>query len=396
MRSIRAQSFEAHHMHSLLENSLEERPKSTHGNAYFQTEKPFNRSISEKMAPKGRMSISENTYFNTSINERANINGPNGISYSNNSRRPTLRNNFIDPGSRKNTASTTLSLPPVKKKPPSKNINYNRSNSARFSISTGCKSAKSDAGRHSSVGSELGSDDVDSSSEVLSPTMVLRPKTAWESFEEHVKQVNDSSLLLHFNQNAAKFKSSDAFQRVMDDVRPKKEEMSVKARRRTTCSILAGGDDESLNEYILKNKKNNRSNSQRLVGLRGWNILRMKVEEMKMQNRQSQTSFTWNFLRHTISQMTDMERAREKLYAKYIYHEEYWADGLKHIPEHLTRKLAKPELKETVEQPEKEKKVDFTDNIHGRKSWSATSKTSPRNPKLRRRKINNSLKEKWL
>ena len=51
----------------------------------------------------------------------------------------------------------------------------------------------------------------------------------------------------------------------------------------------------------------------------------------------------WNFLRHTIKQMTDMERARQELYEKYIDNPDDWIKGLRNAPEYLVRRLQRAE-----------------------------------------------------
>ncbi len=88
---------------------------------------------------------------------------------------------------------------------------------------------------------------------------------------------------------------------------------------------------------------------------RAWGLVRRHIEDVRVEKRKAAGSINWDFLRQTISAMSDMERARQDLYDKYLYKRNWWTEGLSQCPEHLRRKIieeTKPaEVEATVLSP---------------------------------------------
>ena len=207
--------------------------------------------------------------------------------------------------------------------------------------------------RHGSVsGDDIGLEDSVSFSNLESP----RPMSAWDEFENHIRQVNDTSLLMEFDEKTLDFKCSDTFKRIMNEIGPKKvkkieKRMSTStlySRRRS--SAIDETDEKDMNEeaddedyddadddsFISEDAEHTKR--RRHPALRAWGLMRRHIQEVRVEKRMASGSINWDFLKQTISALSDMEKARQELYEKYIYKPNWWADGLTRCPEHLIRK----------------------------------------------------------
>ena len=205
--------------------------------------------------------------------------------------------------------------------------------------------------RHGSVsGDDIGLEDSVSFSNLESP----RSMSAWDEFENHIKQVNDTPLLMEFDEKTLDFKCSDTFKRIMNEIGPNKvkkteKRMSVSSLGRRRSTVIDEADEKDVNEeeddedyedddddfisdYLDHTKR------RRRPALRAWGLMRRHIQEVRVEKRMATGSINWDFLRQTISALSDMERARQELYEKYIYKPNWWADGLSRCPEHLIRK----------------------------------------------------------
>lgn len=199
------------------------------------------------------------------------------------------------------------------------------------------------------------------------------PITAtWDAFNDYVKQVNDTSLI-SFKSREIKLRSSDIFQRVMDGIKPK---MTAKMKLKKALQAQQLAETKQANEPVCcpeiteaetvqdeeddKEEEDEdelrRREALRRRALRGWALIRRHVSEMKMKKKGKQGALNWNMLRHAMANMSDMEKARETLYDKYIYNPHTWLAGLSLIPEHLRlcRNDPKTHLTTLLKEQEKE------------------------------------------
>ena len=173
----------------------------------------------------------------------------------------------------------------------------------------------------------LSSDSTESSR--LSVAPCVQP-SAWDAFDEHVKNINDSSDY-YTKQQKVSFRSSDTFQKTMSDLYGKSEYGKTKglAKFRTKLgtitsmtshfskaynSRMANGESEfseDLSDYETPSKRTI-ENAQR-----GWRILRRHVLDIVAQKKNSVASRNWSMLKQTVRGMSDMERTRIDLYKRY-------------------------------------------------------------------------------
>ncbi|XP_005105120.1 uncharacterized serine-rich protein C215.13 [Aplysia californica] len=160
-------------------------------------------------------------------------------------------------------------------------------------------------------------------------------RQAWAQFETHVKNIDDSTELIS-RQPRKTFHASNAFQSVMYDLYGNTE--YGKSRGFTKFSTRVGhvatfasrfiGRVKSLNAQRNEEQEDEEEYFEDEVDFqpsretvenakRGWKILRQYVQELAAEKRMSQTTLTWNMLRHTIKGLSNMERARYDLYRRY-------------------------------------------------------------------------------
>ena len=204
--------------------------------------------------------------------------------------------------------------------------------------------------RHGSVSADdIGMEDSVSFSNLVSP----RSMSAWDEFENHIRQVNDTPLLMEFDEKTLDFKCSDTFKRIMNEIGPKKvktieKRMSVSSLGRRRSTIIDEADEKDASEeeddedyeddddYFSEDS--DPTKRRRRPALRAWGLMRRHIQEVRVEKRMATGSINWDFLRQTITALSDMEKARQELYEKYIYKPNWWADGLSRCPEHLIRK----------------------------------------------------------
>ena len=175
-----------------------------------------------------------------------------------------------------------------------------------------------------------------------------QPLSAWDEFETHIRQVNDSALLMEFDEKSLDFKCSDAFKRIMTELGPKKIKKvekrlsypAIDCRNNGVFDEADENDESEEEEDDLGDVpgENDHENRRRRRASRAWGLIRRHIQEIRVERRMAAGSINWDFLRQTISALSDMERARQELYEKYIYKPNWWADGLTKCPEHLVRK----------------------------------------------------------
>ena len=67
---------------------------------------------------------------------------------------------------------------------------------------------------------------------------------------------------------------------------------------------------------------------------RRWHLVRIRVREMALEKRRSQSTFNWNVLRQHFNNMTNVQQARLELYDKYIRKPDDWIKYFKNeLPE---------------------------------------------------------------
>ncbi len=173
--------------------------------------------------------------------------------------------------------------------------------------------------------------------------------SAWDAFETHLKLVNENNMLMEFENKTLDFKCSEPFKKIMNEMAPKPK---IKKPERQESESKVGvafeekeeDEDDSEEESDLDDDLEDdeaQVRRRRRRALRAWALIKRNVQEMRMERRKSAGSINWDFLRQTITALTDMEKARQELYDKYIYKPNWWADGLSQCPDHLLRKYSK-------------------------------------------------------
>ena len=71
-----------------------------------------------------------------------------------------------------------------------------------------------------------------------------------------------------------------------------------------------------------------------------WRLIKRYINEQRMKNKNQKSGMNWSFLKQTLSNMTNMEKAREEMYKKYLYNEDprEWTKGLSNVPDHIFQK----------------------------------------------------------
>ncbi|XP_041359481.1 uncharacterized protein LOC121375871 [Gigantopelta aegis] len=175
----------------------------------------------------------------------------------------------------------------------------------------------------------LSSDSTDGSRRSVS---LCVQSSAWDAFDDHVKNINDSTDY-YTKQQKVSFRSSDTFQKTMLDLYGKSDYGKSKGLSKFRAKL---GTIASLTNRFSKacNNKMNVTNgdselsedqsdyetpSKRTIenAQRGWRILRRHVQDMVAQKKNSAASLNWSMLKQTMRGMSDMEKTRIDLYKRY-------------------------------------------------------------------------------
>ena len=152
---------------------------------------------------------------------------------------------------------------------------------------------------------------------------------------------------MEFDEKTYDFKCSDVFKRIMTELGPKKTKKGDKRMSTSTVvsknnDALAEADeseedeDDEDDEFLDGETEDERRRRRRAQ--RAWSLVRRHIQELRVERRMAVGGINWDFLRQTISAMSDMEKARHELYERYIYKPNWWADGLTRCPDNLVRK----------------------------------------------------------
>nr|KAG5688336.1 hypothetical protein BaRGS_027878 [Batillaria attramentaria] len=151
---------------------------------------------------------------------------------------------------------------------------------------------------------------------------------AWDMFEEHVRNIHDSSDMFSRRQGPS-FTASSTFQETMVEIfgypeyakpPPPSVTTTTRSRNVTNCatkfilnlrkrtSVVPGAQKPAVREVSRRTIENAR---------RGWRILRQHVHETWLSKRTSTAALSWSMLRQTLMGMSDMDRTRLDLYKRY-------------------------------------------------------------------------------
>ena len=279
--------------------------------------------------------------------------------------RPTTASTSQIRGSRKNSKSA-----PSNGNPSQRNANSDRTwtgirrqtQSSESFMSNGStassKSGRNRLGYQNSLRSSLSRnrertrkqssvDDLRCSSSDWSDTS-LPHMVGWQAFQQEINNIDDCSAMFKSN-NAVpvRARSSEAFNRVMGDMKAKQAEQRAAAEAAKQAGETSRPDDIiEVDEYESESEEEDPASVEapaisplRQAALRGWQIIRRNIQDVAMEHKKKNSSFSWAFLRQHISNMTDTEKARQDLYQKYIYKPStWWSEGLVNFPAHIFEK----------------------------------------------------------
>ena len=164
-----------------------------------------------------------------------------------------------------------------------------------------------------------------------------RPQTPWQMFEGHVKSIGDDTTNYSVTKNEAKFKSSNVFQKVVDEINAKKQmqelkrleklrQLQLEAAEKAAAERVSESESESESEtdeddedLLDGEPEDTVSLAVKLRAQRGWALIKRKIQEKQMEKKNSGAMFNWKVLKATMSNMSDMEKARQDLYERYLY-----------------------------------------------------------------------------
>lgn len=189
------------------------------------------------------------------------------------------------------------------------------------------------------------------------------------------EETDDSSLAAAFT---LKLDSSDIFSKVMHDLLTKRVQhererlaqqrerelalvaMWGRGKRRSTDGQPAGSnsddatvsdnkdeddddgaDDQDEDEEVSQEQRQaaDAARRRRKAAAQGWALIRRHIREKAMARKHTDAAMTWSFLRQTISNMSDMEKARRDMYDKYLNNPSSWMQGLSNVPKEVLDKL---------------------------------------------------------
>ena len=160
-----------------------------------------------------------------------------------------------------------------------------------------------------------------------------------------------------------RLRSSDCFEKIMNDIEGKMVEQVKKQQLETTSSQASGEesvvaekkpilldleDDEDETE---KHKQENFNSPVRIKARRAWAIIRRYIKEQTMNKQTNSSTLQWSMLKQTLKNMSNMDAAREELYKKYLDPENprNWTDGIKSIPQGFFARHSKVMMKRSVD-----------------------------------------------
>lgn len=181
--------------------------------------------------------------------------------------------------------------------------------------------------------------------------IVPPPAVGWQALQQEINNIDDCSAMFqgHNAVPLSRSRSSDAFNRVMGDMKARLAEHKAAMAEAKAVAAKAARDQQAprpddileVDEYESESDDGGGSGPPvisplRQAALRGWQIIRRNIQEVAMENKKKNSSYSWTFLRQHISNMTDTEKARHELYQKYIYKPStWWSDGLVNFPAHI-------------------------------------------------------------
>ena len=141
-------------------------------------------------------------------------------------------------------------------------------------------------------------------------------------------------------------KSSEVFQKIMSDFEPLIVEkylvVSICEEDNTVTfqDIQEAMDQMSIPEEEPTDDALPFNHPTRVMARRRWQIIKRYIMEKQ---RKRGGNLAWTMLKHTIKNISNVERGRQRLYEKYLNprRPRQWAEGIKSIPEDFWRKNKK-------------------------------------------------------
>ena len=138
-------------------------------------------------------------------------------------------------------------------------------------------------------------------------------------------------------------KCSETYQRVMKQFRVNRTGAARIRRHLAHVNESSRGQNNMEEVEYLENSDEEPELAQssrvtKLAAQRGWSLIRRTIDDIAKERKNADASFNWSFLRQHLMHMSDMQRARQELYERYIYKPNTWVDGLSEFPAHLFKK----------------------------------------------------------
>ena len=280
-------------------------------------------------------------------------------------RRHTLYNNYVSQ---------------INGQPRPQSQNRSKGTTPRPLQQTRAKSAKPETSNgnvdENGVSGDSASENSDSVANDATTPSLQRPVTPWQMFEEQIKSIDDSSLMC-FKKENTNFKASDAFKETMGELYSEHIPEETPSRAGATPSVY-GVRFTNLARFAL-NRRNTEINEKqmalKLAARRGWNKIRRNIQEAQMQRKNSEANMGWRFLQATLRNMTDMERARQDLYKRYLF------QPIESEIDRVPPRLLSPQFNKTYTTLVKQRQ-----NSNGAMSTPRARSARPERPKMAKRR----------
>lgn len=219
-----------------------------------------------------------------------------------------------------------------------------------------------DSDRSSAYSQTLGSDEDISISDLeddyVDPRYSDKANNYWSNLDDSIKRISDDSDKLALKPRP-NFKSSEVFKDVMIDMSGNVEygvskgytllkqkvrnltnmtSMTAKALSQATSNgqgeVESKDDDSDSDDDEIKAASKRENEQKELVSnvggaKRAWRVLKTHVKETGFEQRTTNVKMNWEAIRHHVSGISDLDRARQDLYERYGFLPTLQEDGSK-------------------------------------------------------------------
>ena len=149
-------------------------------------------------------------------------------------------------------------------------------------------------------------------------------------------------------------KASEPFENIMEDINVKMFELERKRRQeeellrarneqivtsndeeKQALPIIDESDDETESTFTVESEQTTQTNVIKQTTKRAWAVIRRYIMEQVSKKKAKNSSMNWGVIKQTLNNMSNMDKAREELYMKYLNKgPSNCLDGL-HVPEQI-------------------------------------------------------------